>query len=383
MPDATPPMPPAKPVILIGPIADDPAESVSAVNRALMAGAGEHYAFIPSPANRRFGTTGQARLNFWNLYYLAKHLAIWVWLLLRHRPQVAHYAVSAGMALWKGLLFLRLARLLGARTVGHLHSGGFLTFWQHLPPARRQSALAQLSRLDAFILLSEEWRNAVAREVGVPGRLLHVVNNPIDSHFEDAALQFPPDRAGTVVLAMGVLGRDKGVLDLLEACGRLKQRGRRLQVRLVGPEREAGILERVRQLIAQHGLEADVELPGRVFGDGKLQVFRETSISILPSYYENFPLVLLEAAAAGHAIITTPVGAVPEFFEDGVSAIFVEPRNVGQIADALERLAAIPSERIRLAQNARQMFVRRLARPAIMRSLQAAYRAVLAGPAVN
>ncbi len=376
-------MKPGKPVVLIGPISDDPAESVSAVNRALMAGAAEHYTFIPSNANRRFGTTGQSRLNLWNLYYLARHLATWIWLLIRHRPQIAHYAVSAGMALWKGLLFLRLARLFGARTVGHLHSGGFLTLWKNLQPARRQSALAQLSRLDAFVTLSEQWRHAVASEVGVPRHLLHVVNNPIDARFEDAALQLPVDRRGAAVLAMGVLGQDKGVLDLVEACGQLKQRGLIVKLTLAGPEREAGIRERVQHVIAQHDLGSSIELPGRVHGEGKLQVFRDTTISILPSYYENFPLVLLEAAAAGHAIISTPVGAVPEFFEDGVSALFVEPHNVAQIAAALERLVTSPAERTRLARNARLAFTHRLARPEIIRSLQRTYGAVLTGAGTN
>ena len=75
---------------------------------------------------------------------------------------------------------------------------------------------------------------------------------------------------------------------------------------------------------------------------------------LLPSYIENFPLVVLEAAAAGQAIITTPVGAVPEFFEDGVSALFVDPGNPQQIANAIMRLLRNPGERRRLDHEARQ-----------------------------
>lgn len=69
-------MPTANPVVLLGPICGDSAESVSAVNRALLSGVAELYHLVPAAARRRFGTTGQSRLNIWNLYYLARHLAV-------------------------------------------------------------------------------------------------------------------------------------------------------------------------------------------------------------------------------------------------------------------------------------------------------------------
>ena len=47
-----------RPVILIGPYEDDPAESVSAVNRCFVDGLSGRYAFIPHVANRSFGFSG-------------------------------------------------------------------------------------------------------------------------------------------------------------------------------------------------------------------------------------------------------------------------------------------------------------------------------------
>src|SRR6187401_3340492 len=95
-----------RPAVLIGPVCEDPAESVSAVNTAFIAGLSDRYHFFPSPSNRRFGSARQSRLNLWNVYYLFKHTAIWVWNLLRRRPAVAHYAISSRWALGKGLLLL-------------------------------------------------------------------------------------------------------------------------------------------------------------------------------------------------------------------------------------------------------------------------------------
>lgn len=365
------------PVVLIGPMADDPAESVSAVNRALIAGLNENYRFIPSRTNRRFGSTAQSKLNTWNLFYLAKHGLTWIFNLVWHRPQVAHYAINAGSALWKGLLFLRIARWFGAKTVGHLHSGGFIAFWQKLPAKKRHVALAQFERLDAFVVLSESWRQSVRQAVGVSDAKLHVVNNPIDAEFEAAALKMPLDRLASEVISMGVMARDKGVLNLVSAAGMLKSRGHEPRIHLVGPEREPGILDQVHDAAKREGLLDSIRTPGLVRGRAKTDLFAQTSISVLASYYENFPLVLLEAAAAGHAIITTPVGAVPEFFTDGESAIFVEPGNVKQLAEAMDRLVSHPDERRRLALGAREMFTRNLSRAAILGSLHDLYMRLL------
>jgi glycosyltransferase involved in cell wall biosynthesis len=372
-----------RPVILIGPTCDDPAESVSAVNLALVDGLQDRYTFVCSAVNRRHGLTRQSQVNFWNLYYLLKHLLIWFMNILKHRPKIAHYAISSGMAMEKGLVMLGLARNCGARTVGHLHSGGFIDHWNTLSPMRRRFASAQLARLDAFIVLSETWRSLVVQKVGIPMEKIHIVNNPIAAGFEGAALGIPIERLGNHILSLGTMGRDKGVLELVGACAAVAREVPDFTLDIVGPEREPGIRDLVSRQIADLNLGGQVRLQESVHGDAKLDLFRDASIFVLPSHYENFPLVVLEAAAAGHAIITTPVGAVPEFFEDGVSAIFVEICNSAQLADAITRLIRNPGERQRLANRAREVFRGRLSRGGIMESLRGVYERLLGNGAAK
>lgn len=362
-----------RPLILIGPVANDPTESVSAVNRSLAAALSDRYQFVLSNADRRFGTSTQGRVNGWNLYYLIKHALIWTLNLLRHRPAIAHYAISSGAALRKGLLFLKLARLLGVKTIGHLHSGGFLSFWEKLSPERKLAALREFNKLDAFIVLSESWREAVHRKVGVPRAKLHVVNNPIDPAFEREALAFPIEREAPVILGVGILGRDKGVLDLIAACRLLQQRHPSFRLHIAGPERESGIRKAVATQVKAGALEANVHLEGSVWGQRKLELYRDAAILVLPSHYENFPLVVLEAAAAGLAIVTTPVGAVPEFFDHEKSALFVDIQQPQQLAASLDRLLSDSQLRLTLASMARKTFQARLGRTGIARDLSSVY----------
>jgi glycosyltransferase involved in cell wall biosynthesis len=363
--------------IQIGPLSDDPTESVSAVNRALISGLGNRYIFVVSRSNRRYGATRHSRVNLWNLFYLFKHSVVWLWSLLKYRPDVAHYAVSSGWALEKGLIFLWLARVVGAKTVGHLHSGGFIEHWIRLSPRRKRFAGRQLAKLDAFVVLSESWRVRILEQGIVADDRLFVVNNPIDPEFEDAALKMGERSGPVVMLSLGVMGRDKGVLDLVEAVRMVAVQRQDFLLRIVGPEREPGILARVRFLIKEYSLESLIEIGPSVAGAAKLDEFRKASIFVLPSYFENFPLVVLEAAASAHAIISTPSGATPEFFTHDGSALFVDPGGQQELAQAILRLLGDRAERLRLGGAAREVIRRRLGRDCIMDSLDHVYRLVV------
>jgi glycosyltransferase involved in cell wall biosynthesis len=75
-------------------------------------------------------------------------------------------------------------------------------------------------------------------------------------------------------------------------------------------------------------------------------------IFVLPSHTEGSPLVLFEAMAAGCAIVATAVGGVPETVADGVSAVLVPPRDIGQLKATLVTLSADRNRRARLAHGA-------------------------------
>jgi glycosyltransferase involved in cell wall biosynthesis len=264
----------------------------------------------------------------------------------------------------------------GAKTLGHIHAGDFIEHWQSLSSSRKKIALHEFSRLDGLVLASQWWCDEIRKHVPLPAEKLFVVHNPISIAFERLALEMPLERPGNAVLSIGVMERAKGVFDILKAAeGLVRQVNFHLQ--MVGAEREPNILNRVREHIAAHSLSEVIQVKSAVSNEEKIELFRNASILLLPSYFENMPLVLVEAAAAGLAIITTPVGAVPEFLQHGVSALFVEPGRPDQIAEALLKLFRHPEERRRLGSAARETYLRVLASSKSLDSLARVYRRIL------
>jgi glycosyltransferase involved in cell wall biosynthesis len=83
---------------------------------------------------------------------------------------------------------------------------------------------------------------------------------------------------------------------------------------------------------------------------GFYDLFKKSSIFIFPSEAENFPTVLLEAMAAGIAIITSTAGGCPEVIED--AGLTVHPRNTEHIKVNLNRLMESNKLRDQLSQKA-------------------------------
>jgi glycosyltransferase involved in cell wall biosynthesis len=88
-----------------------------------------------------------------------------------------------------------------------------------------------------------------------------------------------------------------------------------------------------------------------------LRLFATADIFVLPSLADCLAVVLMEAAAAGLPIITTPVGALREAVRDGDTGLIVQPGNVGELRHALELLVARPDLRAAMGDAAHALAV--------------------------
>ena len=76
---------------------------------------------------------------------------------------------------------------------------------------------------------------------------------------------------------------------------------------------------------------------------------------VMPSRYEAFPYVLLEATAASLPLITTPVGGTAALLEDGVNGILVQHEQADTLAQAMDKLVQSADLRKTMGDHSKQI----------------------------
>jgi glycosyltransferase involved in cell wall biosynthesis len=160
-----------------------------------------------------------------------------------------------------------------------------------------------------------------------------------------------------VVLAVARLVEKKGLDDLMRACALLHARGRHFQCHVIGTgEGRRALVQQIREL----GLEHMVTLEGAVDQDAIVAWYRRATLLALPCRVardgdrDGIPNVLIEAAACGLPIVTTPVSGIPELIEHRKTGLLVPPRDPPALAGAIDLLLHARDLRERLRANARR-----------------------------
>ncbi len=205
-----------------------------------------------------------------------------------------------------------------------------------------------LGRAHRVVAVSRWGRDAL-REGGYldPARPVAIIPNGIGGDWLDAA-PVPATEESRPLLFAGRLDHQKGVDVLLRALATLPG-APALEVVGDGPDRAA--LE---------SLAASLDLGGRVRFAGALPPARlrermaSAAALAVPSRYELFGRVVLEAMAVGAPVVASRVGGIPEVARDGREALLVPPDDPEALAAALARVLAEPTLSARLAAAGRE-----------------------------
>jgi glycosyltransferase involved in cell wall biosynthesis len=125
-----------------------------------------------------------------------------------------------------------------------------------------------------------------------------------------------------------------------------------LEIRLVGED--WGGTERLRTLAQRLGVSDRLTFVGKLSRAELLNEYVQAQFFVLPSIFEPFGIVLLEAMAAGLPVIASRVGGIPEIVEDGRTGLLVEPGNPGALAEALRHLCRDEVLRKSMGRSARE-----------------------------
>lgn len=264
-------------------------------------------------------------------------------------PDVVHISWSFSL---HDAAIAAAAHRVGAPCVAtfHLPHGPEGTMRGHVLRGLYRYHRAQMGNVDRCIALSDEQRDLLVR-AGYPGSRVVVVPNGVDT---DAVAPGPSRLheelgARLVVLYMGRLDPEKRVPALVESFTSLAlPRDHVLCIAGDGAQRE-----RVRRLASRH---PGVRVLGLVDSSRALELLRGCDIFALTSTAEGLALSLLEAMAAGRAIVATDAGEDGRALEGAGLVIPIRPLRPA-LDEALRMLISDPGLRARLGRAARERAV--------------------------
>ena len=178
-------------------------------------------------------------------------------------------------------------------------------------------------------------------------------------------------RQDLVVLPARLL-REKGVEEFVFAARRIRASGSPWRFALLGTADYDNPSSVSRQQVEQWVAEGVVEWWGH--RDDMAAVLAQAAIVCLPSYYpEGMPKALLEAAAAGCAVVTTDSVGCRDAIDPGVTGDLVPVRDAEALTRALQALIDDPERRLAYGAAGRELAIRKFDLDQVLRTTRDIY----------
>ena len=215
------------------------------------------------------------------------------------------------------------------------------------------------NHVDRFIALSPFARDVFVR-AGLPADRIAVRPNAVD---DPPAAPHEP-RAG--VLYVGRLSAEKGIQVLAAAA-----HSTAAAISVVGD----GPLATALAAFAPPNLSLFGQVPR---AEARAMMARTAAVVVPSICYENFPVAVAEAFAAGTPVIASRIGALAEIIEDGRTGWLVNPDDPAELAAAIDRALGDPAESARRGAAAREAYLTRYTARAALASLESIYAEAIA-----
>lgn len=207
----------------------------------------------------------------------------------------------------------------------------------------------QLTRRTRWLVgVSEGVKNSLL-ELGFAPEKCVFVNNGIDAErFAHLPMVEFSQRKNAVIMCAR-FARQKDHETLIRAVAQLKQQGVKIELALLGGGKQS-LQKRAQQLVHSLGISEQVVFLGH--SNQVPQLLATYQIAALITHYEGMPLALVEAMAAGCAVVASSVVGVKEILARGLG-VAVAPKDVNQLAQVLAELLEDCAKAERLGNEAR------------------------------
>ena len=233
------------------------------------------------------------------------------------------------------------------------------------------------------VVVATQQEKTEAIEFGVSEERLHVI--PVGAATIDVQSRPPADISnGLQILFVGRISPDRNLEQVLHGVAKFRARtSTDVWLRIVGPVRLRSMthsgdayIRRVRSLITHLQLDNSVEFCGEHYGPELSEFYRKADLFVYTSNYENFGQTVLEAAAHGCPIISTPTGVARDIVRDGKTGFLVPHGDSEALSERLREVFENPAKLASYGQAIHQLVSRNYQWEAIIHQYRQLYQSL-------
>jgi len=230
-----------------------------------------------------------------------------------------------------------------------------------------------LSKTSDYYLASAEHSLGLLRELGIPEHKSDYLHHGVNTEIFKPADE---NRKGDTLLFLSRIEPRKGLTTLIEAMSLVKTK---LTLLIAGQAGDAEYFSKVMDLVEKENSRGchKIEYVGVPDDKEKVRLFQSASVFVLPSIYEDYGIVNLEALSCATPVIATRVGGVPEIVKDGENGFLVKPGDSEELASAIDRLMGNSELRRKMGEEGRKIVLNDFSWGKIIERLEEIYISVL------
>lgn len=191
------------------------------------------------------------------------------------------------------------------------------------------------------------------------------------------------DSDALMVFYVGRFDPRKGIETLVRAVGMSQLRGKKKINLVIGggsrPGQSDGMeRERIEKIVAELGMNDIASFPGRLGDDVLPAYYAAADVCVVPSHYEPFGLVAIEAMASSTPVVASDVGGLQFTVVPEETGLLAPPQDEAAFAVAIDRILSNPDWRNQLGANARVRVVNKFSWDGVAYQLSDLYNSLLA-----
>ena len=181
-----------------------------------------------------------------------------------------------------------------------------------------------------------------------------------------------------VVGIISKLWKGKGHITLIEAFKVVKQRIPNARLVIVG---EGDLYSELLRVVNENGLRESVLFTG--FQMDVSEILSTFDVAVLPSFFEGMGRVLLEAMAMEKPVVASRVGGIPDLVKHNVNGLLINPGDVTELANALEKILTDSELAGKIGKEGRKRIQEQFSSEVMVRSIHRVYQDLLARKGVT